>query len=42
MLALHGGSPLKTNGFPGWPQTTDTDRQALLDTIRSGNWSSGE
>ena len=42
MLALHGGTPLKTNGFPGWPQTTETDRQALLDTIRSGNWSSGE
>ncbi|MBQ8717733.1 MAG: DegT/DnrJ/EryC1/StrS family aminotransferase [Clostridia bacterium] len=42
MLALHGGTPLKTNGFPGWPQTTETDRQALIDTIRSGNWSGGE
>ena len=42
MLALHGGMPLKTTPFPSWPQTTDTDRQALLDTIRSGNWSSGE
>ncbi|MBQ7337160.1 MAG: DegT/DnrJ/EryC1/StrS family aminotransferase [Clostridia bacterium] len=42
MLAIHGGTPLKTNGFPGWPQTTATDREALIQTIRSGNWSSGE
>ncbi len=42
MLAIHGGTPLKTNTFPGWPQTTETDRQSLIQTIRSGNWSSGE
>lgn len=42
MLALHGGTPLKTTDFPGWPQTTETDRQALLDTVRSSSWSNGE
>ncbi len=42
MLAIHGGTPLKTTDFPGWPQTTQVDRQSLTQTIRSGNWSSGE
>lgn len=42
MLAIHGGEPLKTNSFPGWPVTGEYDRSLLIDTVRSGKWSSGE
>ncbi|MCQ2424645.1 MAG: DegT/DnrJ/EryC1/StrS family aminotransferase [Lachnospiraceae bacterium] len=29
MLAIHGGEPLKKDGFPGWPRTGEIDREML-------------
>jgi dTDP-4-amino-4,6-dideoxygalactose transaminase len=38
-LAINGGSPAVTNWVPNrWPIFDDRDRQALLDTLESGNW----
>ncbi len=34
MLAVRGGEPLKKNGFPGWPQTVELDRNMLTDAVR--------
>lgn len=28
--------------FPAWPMTAPLDRELLLETVRSGNWASGE
>ena len=35
MLAIHGGEPLKKDGFPGWPQTGEIDREMLTDAVRA-------
>ena len=38
-LAINGGSPAITDWVPSkWPIFDDRDRQALLDTLESGNW----
>lgn len=41
MLAIHGGSPVRTEPFPQWPVWGHEEEQALLDTLRSGRWGIG-
>jgi dTDP-4-amino-4,6-dideoxygalactose transaminase len=38
MLALFGGSPVRTRPFASWPVFDETEEQRLLATLRSGNW----
>jgi dTDP-4-amino-4,6-dideoxygalactose transaminase len=38
MLALFGGSPVRTQPFPGWPISGDPEEARLLRSLRSGNW----
>lgn len=37
-LALDGGTPVRTAGYPSWPQWNEAEEQALLETLHSGNW----
>lgn len=37
-LALHGGSPIRTEPFPAWPQFDDTERTNLLRALDQGQW----
>jgi dTDP-4-amino-4,6-dideoxygalactose transaminase len=37
-LAIKGGTPLRTEPFPGWPVWDETDEKALLAVLRSGVW----
>lgn len=37
-LALDGGKPVHTGGWPEWPQWDQTERRALLDVLESGKW----
>jgi dTDP-4-amino-4,6-dideoxygalactose transaminase len=37
-LAIKGGTPLKTNRFPRWPQVDARDEEKVLEVVRSGNW----
>lgn len=37
-LALHGGTPVRSNPFPAWPQFDEREEAALLRVLRSGNW----
>jgi dTDP-4-amino-4,6-dideoxygalactose transaminase len=37
-LATNGGEPVRTAPWPRWPVFDETDEQALLDVLRSGNW----
>jgi dTDP-4-amino-4,6-dideoxygalactose transaminase len=39
-LAIHGGTPVRTAPFRGWPQWGDEEEQALLAALRSGTWGS--
>jgi dTDP-4-amino-4,6-dideoxygalactose transaminase len=36
--AILGGTPLRTEPFPGWPMFDDEDERLLLDTFRSRGW----
>jgi dTDP-4-amino-4,6-dideoxygalactose transaminase len=38
MLALLGGSPVRTRPFAAWPIFGAAEEQRLLATLRSGNW----
>ena len=38
MLALLGGSPIRTRPFPAWPVFGGAEEDRLLRTLRSGNW----
>ncbi len=39
-LAVRGGTPLRTQGFPGWPVwDPQRDEQLVLSVLRSGVWS---
>jgi dTDP-4-amino-4,6-dideoxygalactose transaminase len=38
ILALKGGSPVRTQPFPRWPEFGEEESQALLLVLRSGNW----
>lgn len=37
-LAIDGGTPVRTVGYPTWPQWNQQEERALLETCRSGNW----
>lgn len=37
-LAINGGSKAVTGGFPGWPIWDESDCQAVVDVVRSGQW----
>jgi len=38
ILALLGGSPVRTKPFPGWPIFDEEEERALLRALRSGKW----
>ena len=37
-LAIDGGTPLRTEPYPSWPQWDEQEEAALLGTLRSGQW----
>jgi dTDP-4-amino-4,6-dideoxygalactose transaminase len=37
-LAVRGGAPVRSQGFPVWPVFDERDVQAVAETVRSGNW----
>lgn len=37
-LALHGGTPVRTTPFPGWPQTAEVDEEYILKALRNHRW----
>src|SRR5262249_8778346 len=39
--ALLGGKPLRVGHFPSWPVFDESDEQALLKVLRSGQWFEG-
>ena len=39
MLALLGGTPVRTRAFTSWPVFDETEERRLLRTLRSGQWS---
>jgi len=41
-LALKGGKPVRTKGFPSWPVTGEPEKRMLLKVFESGRWWYGE
>ena len=41
MLAIHGGTPVRTKKFDVWPRITEFDRDLLGASITRGDWHSG-
>ena len=41
-LALLGGTPVRQEPFPGWAVFDETERNALIDVLESGQWNVGE
>ena len=41
MLAIHGGTPVRTKKFDTWPRITDLDRGVLHGAVAQGDWYSG-
>ena len=41
-LALHGGSPIRTEPYNAWPEFDEAEVEAVVDALRTGNWASGE
>ena len=39
--ALLGGTPVRTDPFPGWPVRGDVEDKAMLDVVHSGKWGRG-
>lgn len=37
-LAVNGGSPVRKEPFPPWPQWTEAERKNVLEVLESGNW----
>ena len=37
-LAVDGGTPLRKEPYPAWPQWDEQEEKALLATLHSGNW----
>jgi dTDP-4-amino-4,6-dideoxygalactose transaminase len=37
-LAIHGGTPVRTEPFPSWPIFGEDEERRLIDVLRSGNW----
>src|SRR4029077_10107268 len=44
VLALHGGTPVRTKKFPAWPHFTEDEIAAVAEVLRSGrvNYCTGE
>jgi len=40
-LAIEGGSPVRSEGWPAWPVHGETEERALLEALRSGAWGIG-
>ena len=38
LLAVNGGTPVRTEPFPRWPMWDDKEKQGLLDVLESGQW----
>lgn len=38
MLALLGGTPIRTKPFPKWPISDESDEEVLLDVLKNGKW----
>lgn len=41
ILALDGGSPVRTTPFPAWPIYDEREERNLMQTLRSGRWGIG-
>ena len=41
-LAIQGGTPLRSQPFPGWPIQDEVDEQAILSVLHSGTWGISE
>ena len=41
-LAIQGGEPVHTGGWPAWPVHDEREREALLAVLESGKWWHGE
>jgi dTDP-4-amino-4,6-dideoxygalactose transaminase len=37
-LALNGGTPVRSNAYPSWPNGDDREIEAVTDVIKSGDW----
>lgn len=42
VLAIHGGTPVRSRPWPQWPIFDETEEHAILDVLRSGKWWSVE
>ncbi len=40
-LALHGGTPVRTRPFPGWPRISDDIKYQLINTFEKEGWGVG-
>ena len=40
MLAINGGTPVRTRPFDGWPEFGREEEDLLLEALRSGHWGS--
>ncbi len=40
-LAMSGGTPVRSKGWPSWPVWDETNEQAVVAAIRSGKWGVG-
>ena len=41
-LALQGGTPIRTEPYNAWPEFDESDVEAVVDALRTGNWANGE
>lgn len=38
ILAIEGGSPVRTHSYPAWPQYDESEEQALMRALHQGTW----
>lgn len=41
-LALHGGTPIRTEPYNAWPEFDEAEIEAVVGALRTGAWASGE
>lgn len=41
-LALHGGTPIRTEPYNAWPEFDEAEIEAVVDALRTGSWATGE